>query len=62
LRLLTPLAWHIAMPSGEGGNHPIYRNSSLNETEAHAVEHEVKTSVLTLGNVPRALRPVTRGD
>lgn len=20
----TPLNWHIAMPSGEGGNHPIY--------------------------------------
>ena len=22
--LLTPRAWHIAMPSGEGGNHSIY--------------------------------------
>src|SRR5690606_40917254 len=20
----TPLTWHIAMPIGEGGNHPIY--------------------------------------
>jgi hypothetical protein len=22
--LSTPQSWHISMPSGEGGNHPIY--------------------------------------